>query len=115
MKARRCSGDGPLKTRLEGEARASALAGIKEWHEVAGRDAIARRFTFPDFMAAIGFMGRVAVYADTVDHHPEWSNVYNRVDVTLASHDVDGLTERDIRMAQFMDRAAALAMKGDRR
>jgi len=104
-----------LKNRLEGEARARALAGLKGWHEVEGRDAIARCFGFPDFMAAFGFMGRVAVYADTVDHHPEWTNVHSRVDVTLTSHDVDGITERDVRMAEFMEKAAALAAKGDRR
>ena len=96
-----------MTDKLEGDARARALASIKEWREVEGRDAIHRSFAFADFMTAFAFMGKVAVYADVVDHHPEWSNVYNRVDVTLASHDVDGISGRDIAMARFMDKAAA--------
>ena len=63
-------------------------------------------------MEAFAFMGRVAVYADVVDHHPEWSNVYNRVEVTLTSHDAGGITGRDIAMARFMDRAAAPLEQG---
>lgn len=104
-----------MTDKLEGAARAGALKGLPEWSEVDGRDAIVRRFAFADFMTAFAFMGKVAVYADVVDHHPEWSNVYNRVDVTLASHDVDGISKRDIAMARFMDKAAAgLAKKAGR-
>jgi 4a-hydroxytetrahydrobiopterin dehydratase len=96
-----------MTDKLEGDARARALAGLKGWREVEGRDAIARSFAFADFMTAFAFMGKVAVYADVVDHHPEWSNVYNKVAVTLTSHDVDGISPRDIAMARFMDKAAA--------
>ncbi len=96
-----------MSDKLEGDARTKALAGLRHWQEAEGRDAITRSFKFPDFMTAFAFMGKVAVYADVVDHHPEWFNVYNRVDVTLASHDVDGISGRDIAMARFMDKAAA--------
>jgi 4a-hydroxytetrahydrobiopterin dehydratase len=85
----------------------AALAGLPGWQAVAGRDAIARRYTFPDFNAAFGFMARIALYAERLDHHPEWTNVYNRVDVTLATHDVGGVTELDVRMAAFMNETAA--------
>jgi 4a-hydroxytetrahydrobiopterin dehydratase len=95
-----------MSDKLDTGARDAALRRLDGWREVEGRDAIAKRYTFDDFMTAFGFMGRVAVYADVVDHHPEWSNVYNRVDVTLTSHDVKGLSNRDIAMAQFMDKAA---------
>ena len=98
-----------MKDKLEGAARQAALAPLKGWAEVEGRDAITRSFRFRDFMTAFGFMGRVAVHADVIDHHPEWFNVYNRVDITLASHDVDGISQRDIRLAEFIDRAAAAA------
>ena len=96
-----------MSDKLEGDARTKALAGLKHWRQVEGRDAITRSFAFADFMTAFAFMGKVAVYADVVDHHPEWSNVYNRVEVILASHDVDGISGRDIAMARFMDKAAA--------
>ncbi len=92
-----------MAEKLAGEARKAALAGLKGWHEVAGRNAIARQFKFADFNAAFGWMTRVALLAEKMDHHPEWSNVYNRVDVTLASHDADGVTARDIKMAQAMN------------
>ena len=71
-----------------------------------GRDAIARTFRFKDFNAAFGFMARVALMADKLDHHPEWFNVYNRVEVTLATHDADGVTELDVTLARFMDEIA---------
>jgi len=95
-----------LTGKLEGAEREQALAKLKGWGLVDGRDAIAKSFQFNDFMSAFAFMGRVAVYADVVDHHPEWFNVYGRVDVTLTSHDVDGISQRDIAMAKFMDKAA---------
>ena len=71
-----------------------------------GRDAIQKTFQFKDFNAAFGFMGRVAMKAEKMDHHPEWFNVYNRVEVTLATHDAGGLTAKDIKLAVFMDKAA---------
>ena len=83
-----------------------ALASLPDWTVADGGAALERSYRFSDFMTAFGFMGRVAVYADVVDHHPEWFNVYSRVDVTLTSHDAGGITRRDIAMARFMDRAA---------
>lgn len=85
---------------------AAALAGLPGWSAVEGRDAICRAFKFADFNAAFGFMTRVALRADQLDHHPEWSNVYNRVDVLLATHDADGVTELDVELAKFMDEVA---------
>jgi len=92
---------------LTGDERAAALSGLDGWSEVEGRDAIAKTYTFGDFNAAFGFMTRAALYADKADHHPEWFNVYNRVEVTLATHDAGGVTEKDIALARFMDGAAA--------
>jgi len=90
---------------------AAALKELPGWHAVPGREAIGRRYEFADFNAAFGFMCRVALEAEKSDHHPEWTNVYNRVDVILSSHDVQGVTERDIRLAQFMDRAAVAGIR----
>lgn len=92
--------------RLEGDARRAALSRLREWAEVRGRDAIHRTFTFRDFNEAFGFMARAALVAEKMDHHPEWSNVYRTVEVTLSSHDAGGLTERDIKLAEAMDRIA---------
>ena len=87
---------------------AEALKGLPLWRAHEGdRPAIVRTLTFADFNAAFGFMTRVALLADKIDHHPEWSNVYNRVEVLLTTHDADGVTERDVRMARFIDEAAA--------
>jgi len=86
---------------------AAALAQLPQWRAAEGRDAIVRSFKFADFNAAFGFMTRVALLADKIDHHPEWSNVYNRVEVLLATHDADGVTELDLEMAKFMDAAAS--------
>jgi 4a-hydroxytetrahydrobiopterin dehydratase len=85
---------------------AAACAQLSGWSAVDGRDAIAKSFKFKDFNAAFGFMTRVALYADKHDHHPEWVNVYNKVDVTLSTHDAGGVTEKDIALARFMDDAA---------
>jgi 4a-hydroxytetrahydrobiopterin dehydratase len=87
---------------------AEALKALPLWcaHE-GDRPAITRSLTFADFNAAFGFMTRVALLADKVDHHPEWSNVYNRVEVLLTTHDAGGVTEKDVRMARFIDEAAA--------
>ena len=84
------------------------LAALPSWREHPGdRPAIARKLVFADFNAAFGFMTRVALLADKVDHHPEWFNVYNRVEVVLTTHDAGGVTERDLDMARFIDAAAA--------
>ncbi len=97
-------------TPLTGAARASALATVPDWSEVDGRDAIQRTFQFEDFATAFAFMTRVAFAAEAANHHPEWFNVYNRVEVTLATHDAGGLTDKDIALATAMDgMAAALA------
>ena len=85
---------------------AAALVELPGWAAAEGRDAIVRTFKFKDFNTAFGWMTRVALKADVLDHHPEWFNVYNRVDVTLATHDADGVTELDVRLAKFMDEAA---------
>ncbi len=91
---------------------AEALKGLPAWRAHGGdRPAIERRLTFADFNAAFGFMTRVALYADKADHHPEWSNVYNRVEVLLTTHDADGVTAKDVDLARFIDEAAA-AMGG---
>ena len=84
----------------------SALTTLPGWARVAGREAIAKRFTFPDFNQAFGFMTRAALVAERMNHHPEWSNVWNKVDVTLATHDAGGLTALDIKLAQEMDKIA---------
>jgi 4a-hydroxytetrahydrobiopterin dehydratase len=84
-----------------------AIAALSGWQAVAMRDAIEKRFRFANFNAAFGFMARVAMFAEKLNHHPEWTNVYNRVDVMLTTHDAGGVTELDVRMAQFMDEAAA--------
>lgn len=80
-----------------------ALAALSGWARVPGRAAITKRFVFRDFNAAFGFMSRVALLAEKMDHHPEWSNVYKTVDVTLATHDAGGVTELDVQMAQAMN------------
>ena len=87
---------------------ADVLKDLPEWREAAGdRPAIARKLVFADFNAAFGFMTRVALHADKADHHPEWFNVYNRVEVLLTTHDAGGVTARDVEMARFIDAAAA--------
>jgi 4a-hydroxytetrahydrobiopterin dehydratase len=89
--------------KLEGAARAAALASLPGWSPVEGRDAIAKQFRFKDFNQAFGFMTRIALVAEKHDHHPEWFNVYNRVEVVLTTHDAGGITQRDIALAQAMD------------
>ncbi|KAG0222387.1 hypothetical protein BGW42_006666 [Actinomortierella wolfii] len=89
--------------KLTAQEQAAALAELKNWSLVDGREAIKRTLTFKDFNAAFGFMTRVALYADKHDHHPEWFNVYNRVEVTLATHDCQGLSVRDVNLAKFID------------
>ena len=96
-----------MATTLKGHQRSAALAKLSGWSEVKGRDAIHKTFTFRDFNAAFGFMTRVALMAEKMDHHPEWSNVYRTVEVTLSTHDAGGLTEKDVALAQFMNSIAA--------
>ena len=85
----------------------TALESLSDWSRADdARDAIARTFVFEDFNAAFGFMTRVALKADKMDHHPEWSNVYNRVEVVLTTHDADGVTGLDLELARFMDDVA---------
>ncbi|AJY13967.1 4a-hydroxytetrahydrobiopterin dehydratase [Burkholderia dolosa] len=98
--------------KLTSEERKARLERLPNWSAVAGRDAIQRSLRFADFNEAFGFMTRVAIKAQEMNHHPEWFNVYNRVDVTLSTHDANGLTERDIELALFIDQAAAHASVG---
>jgi 4a-hydroxytetrahydrobiopterin dehydratase len=95
-----------MTQKLAGEARKAALARLKGWSETSGRDAITRKFVFADFNEAFGFMTRAALVAEKLDHHPEWFNVYKTVEVTLSTHDAGGLTERDIKLAEAMDKIA---------
>jgi 4a-hydroxytetrahydrobiopterin dehydratase len=92
----------PIEALDEAE-RNDALDGLPDWDYDEARDAISRRFTFADFSAAFAFMTRVALLAEKVDHHPEWSNVWNRVDIMLTTHDAGGLSHRDIAMAEAID------------
>ena len=91
---------------LSSEERAAALESLVHWTEVDDRDAIHRRLVFKNFNQAWGFMSRAALVAESMNHHPEWSNVYNRVEITLTTHDCGGLSNLDIRMAHAMDRIA---------
>ena len=92
-----------MREKLTGAARKAALGKLSGWTEVSGRDAISRKFSFRDFSEAFGFMTRAALMAEKLDHHPEWFNVYNSVEVTLSTHDVGGVTERDINLAEAMN------------
>jgi 4a-hydroxytetrahydrobiopterin dehydratase len=94
----------PVKNPSKIVGAASALMMLDDWRAVSGRDAICRDFTFRNFNEAFGFMTQVALQAEKMNHHPEWSNVYNRVSVTLTSHDVQGVTERDVALALFMEK-----------
>jgi 4a-hydroxytetrahydrobiopterin dehydratase len=95
-----------MAQKLTGDARKAALAKLAGWSEVKDRDAITKTFVFRDFNEAFGFMTRAALVAEKLDHHPEWFNVYKTVTVTLSTHDAGGLTERDIKLAETMNRLA---------
>jgi 4a-hydroxytetrahydrobiopterin dehydratase len=95
-----------MAQKLTGDARKAALAKLAGWSEVKDRDAITRTFVFRDFNEAFGFMTRAALIAEKLDHHPEWFNVYKTVTVTLSTHDAGGLTERDVKLAEAMNRLA---------
>jgi 4a-hydroxytetrahydrobiopterin dehydratase len=97
---------------LNASERAELLPALDGWTLIEGRDAIHKRFIFDDFNAAFGWMARVALVAEQMNHHPEWSNVYRNVDVTLMTHDAKGLTRRDVELAQRMDQFAAGLTKG---
>ncbi|XP_022790293.1 pterin-4-alpha-carbinolamine dehydratase-like [Stylophora pistillata] len=98
----------PKPTKFTAEERETELKPLKAagWTEVEGRDAICKEYKFKNFNQAFGFMTRVALMSEKMDHHPEWFNVYSRVQVTLTTHDCVGLSEKDIKLAKFMDRAA---------
>ena len=95
-----------MAEKLQGEARRAAVDGLRGWTEVDGRDAIGKSFRFANFNEAFAFMTRVALKAEKMNHHPEWFNVYRRVEITLSTHDCGGLSERDIDLARFIDKAA---------
>jgi 4a-hydroxytetrahydrobiopterin dehydratase len=95
-----------MVAKLTADARKAALAALPGWSELMERDAIFRKFVFRDFNEAFGFMTRAALIAEKRDHHPEWLNVYKTVEVTLSTHDAGGLTEKDIALAQAMDKLA---------
>ncbi len=95
--------------KLTGTARQKALASLKGWKKVRGKEAIEKSFVFKDFADAFGWMTRVAIIAEKMDHHPEWFNVYKTVNVTLNTHDAGGITELDINLAKIMDKFAGKA------
>jgi 4a-hydroxytetrahydrobiopterin dehydratase len=92
--------------KLDAAARAALPETLPGWSLAEDRDAIRRRFVFRDFSEAWGFMARVALLAETHDHHPEWSNVWNRVEIVLTTHDAGGLSERDVALARAIDALA---------
>ncbi|MEM7170141.1 MAG: 4a-hydroxytetrahydrobiopterin dehydratase [Pseudomonadota bacterium] len=96
-----------MTERLTESERATALAELPGWTPQEGRDAIAKSFKFKSFNQAWGFMNRVALAAEKMDHHPEWFNVYNRVEITLTTHDCDGLSQKDLKLAQAIERFAS--------
>lgn len=92
--------------KLDETARKKIAAQLPGWSMADGRDALQKTFKFKDFNAAFGFMTRAALVAEQMNHHPEWFNVWNRVEVTLSTHDAGGLTELDVKLAQAMDKIA---------
>ncbi|MEN5275518.1 4a-hydroxytetrahydrobiopterin dehydratase [Brucella sp. TWI432] len=94
------------RNRLNEDELKQELAKLEGWQKVDDREAISKSFQFKDFNAAFGFMSRAALYAEKLDHHPEWFNVYNRVDVTLSTHSENGITELDIQLARMMNAIA---------
>lgn len=92
-----------MVAKLTDAERQEALGELADWSLVAERDAIRKSFRFGDFVEAFGFMTRVALLAEKADHHPEWSNVYNKVEILLTTHDVDGLSARDVALAMAID------------
>ncbi len=95
-----------MAEKLDKDKRDAALRTLSGWQNLADRDAITKNFTFADFNHAFGWMTQIALIAEKMDHHPEWFNVYKTVNVTLATHDANGVTQKDIDLAQHMDRLA---------
>ena len=95
-----------MAQKLDAAARKGLAARLPGWALAEGRDALRKTFTFADFNAAFGFMARVALVAEKMDHHPEWTNVWNRVDVTLSTHSAGGLSDIDVKLAEAMDKIA---------
>jgi 4a-hydroxytetrahydrobiopterin dehydratase len=98
-----------MAQKMKAAQRDAALAELTQWKMAEGRDAMTRTLKFTDFGAAFGFMTRVALAAEKIDHHPEWSNVWNRVEITLSTHDAGGLTELDVKLAKIIDKLAGPA------
>lgn len=96
-----------MAERLTTGERSAALAALTHWASVEGREAIHRKLVFKTFNEAFGFMTRVALVAEKMDHHPEWSNVYGTVEITLTTHDAGGLSSLDVALAKAVDRIAA--------
>ena len=96
-----------MAAKLSADARKAALGKLKGWSDVNNRDAIAKKFEFKDFNQAFGFMARAALVAEKMNHHPEWFNVYNKVEVTLSTHDAGGVTELDMKLAEAMEKIAS--------
>jgi 4a-hydroxytetrahydrobiopterin dehydratase len=94
-----------MAEKLNGDDRAAALGALPDWSNVEGKDAIFRRFKFKNFNEAWGFMSRVALRAEQMDHHPEWFNVYSTVEITLTTHDCGGLSIKDVELAKFIETA----------
>jgi 4a-hydroxytetrahydrobiopterin dehydratase len=92
---------------LNSAEREQLAKNLPDWRLASGRDALVREFKFKDFVEAFGFMTQIAILAEKMDHHPEWSNVYNRVEILLTTHDCDGLSARDTTLAQAIDRLYA--------
>ncbi len=92
--------------KLDESQRAALLAALTGWTHEPTRDGLTRRFVFADFVAAFGFMAKVALLAEKADHHPEWSNVYSKVDILLTTHDAGGLSMRDVELARAIDAVA---------
>ena len=90
--------------KLTESERTAALVALPTWQMVEGKEAIQRSFRFKNFVEAWGFMSKVALLAEAQDHHPEWSNVYNRVEITLTTHDCKGLSARDVKLAGDIDK-----------
>ena len=104
-----------MSEKLTGEARRTALRELHGWSEAPDRDAILKTFHFADFAEAFAFMTHVAILAEKQGHHPDWFNSYNRVEVILTSHDVDGLTKRDVTLARAIDEIAPARDKREAR
>ena len=95
-----------MAKKLESKERNKILKTLKDWKETRGRDSIEKNYIFKDFTSAFSWMTRIALIAEKMDHHPEWFNVYNKVNVTLSTHDAGGITELDIKLAKEMDKTA---------